>query len=70
MLTSPKRCELMLHNGKALMMLSERSAMGAMHNIFIQSLNAIIRHAPNITEDKVQPFMIFALTAVRRLTDL
>jgi len=47
-------------------MLCGRSTMGAAHNTFIQSLNAIIKHALNITEDKVQPFMIFALTAVRR----
>jgi hypothetical protein len=51
-------------------MLCGRSTMGAAHNAFIQGLNAIIRHALNITEDKVQPFMIFALTVVRRRTDL
>ena len=70
MLMSPKQCELLMHDGRALLMLSGRSTMGAAHNTFIQSLNAIIKHAPNITEDKVQPFMIFAQTAVRQRTDL
>ena len=41
-----------------------RSNMGAAHNTFIQSINAIVKHAPNITEDKEKPFLIFALTAV------
>ncbi|KAK2464031.1 hypothetical protein APHAL10511_003975 [Amanita phalloides] len=38
--------------------------MAAAHNTFIQSINAIAKHAPNVTEDKIQPFMIFALTAI------
>ncbi|KAK2464023.1 hypothetical protein APHAL10511_003967 [Amanita phalloides] len=38
--------------------------MAAAHNTFIRSVNAIVKHAPNVTEGKVQPFMIFALTAI------
>jgi hypothetical protein len=36
--------------------------MAAVHNTFIQGMNAAIAHAPHITEEKVQPFMIFTLT--------
>ena len=39
--------------------------MCAAHNALLQSINAIVKHAPNITEDKEKPFLIFALTAVR-----
>ncbi|KAF8318885.1 hypothetical protein F5887DRAFT_1034339 [Amanita rubescens] len=46
---------------------SQAIHMGAAHNTFIQGLNAIVKHAPNITKDKVQPFMIFALTALSTL---
>ncbi|KDR72139.1 hypothetical protein GALMADRAFT_1344375 [Galerina marginata CBS 339.88] len=35
--------------------------MAAAHNIFIQGANAIVAHAPHITDEKVQPFMIFCL---------
>jgi len=38
--------------------------MAAAHNLFIQGINAIIAHAPNVGADKVQPFMIFCLTIV------
>ncbi|KAF8732650.1 hypothetical protein AX14_004095 [Amanita brunnescens Koide BX004] len=46
---------------------SQAINMGAAHNTFIQSINAIVKHAPNITENKIQPFLIFALTAISAL---
>ncbi|PPQ72502.1 hypothetical protein CVT26_003592 [Gymnopilus dilepis] len=36
--------------------------MAAAHNHFVQGINAIIAHAPHITEEKVQPFMTFCLS--------
>ena len=42
------------------------SNMAAAHNMFIQGLNAMIRHGPTVNEDKVEPFMIFCLTVVCR----
>ncbi|KAF8906785.1 hypothetical protein CPB84DRAFT_1844244 [Gymnopilus junonius] len=36
--------------------------MAAAHNTLIQGVNAIIAHAPHVTENKVQPFMVFCLT--------
>ena len=41
------------------------SNMAAAHNTFIQGLNAMIRHGPTVTEDKVEPFMWFCLALVR-----
>ncbi|KAF8634212.1 hypothetical protein AX15_001021 [Amanita polypyramis BW_CC] len=41
--------------------------MAAAHNCIIQSINAIVKHAPNVTEGKVQPFLIFATTAISTL---
>ena len=41
------------------------SNMAAAHNHFVQGINAIIAHAPHITEEKVQPFMTFCLSLVR-----
>jgi hypothetical protein len=46
------------------------SNMAAAHNTFIQGLNAMIRHGPNVKEDKVEPFMWFCLALVRRKTSL
>ncbi|KDR68365.1 hypothetical protein GALMADRAFT_257009 [Galerina marginata CBS 339.88] len=36
--------------------------MAAAHNMFIQGINAMVAHAPYVTEEKVQPFMVFCLT--------
>ncbi|KAJ7644766.1 hypothetical protein FB45DRAFT_299503 [Roridomyces roridus] len=38
--------------------------MAAAHNAFIQGINAMVAHAPNITSDKVEPFMVFSLAVV------
>ncbi|KAJ7122164.1 hypothetical protein C8R44DRAFT_568814, partial [Mycena epipterygia] len=38
--------------------------MAAAHNAFIQGINAMVAHAPTVTPDKVQPFMIFSLAVV------
>ncbi|KAJ7152057.1 hypothetical protein C8R46DRAFT_1197794 [Mycena filopes] len=38
--------------------------MAAAHNSFIQGINAMVAHAPRITPEKVQPFMIFSLAVV------
>ena len=39
--------------------------MAAAHNVLIQGINAVVAHAPHITEEKVQPFMVFCSTLVR-----
>jgi Hemerythrin HHE cation binding domain len=44
--------------------------MAAAHNTFIQGLNAMVRHGPTVTEDKVEPFMWFCLALVRRRAPL
>lgn len=38
--------------------------MAAAHNAFIQGINAMVAHAPTVTPDKVQPFMVFSLAVV------
>ncbi|KAH9487381.1 hypothetical protein JR316_0001456 [Psilocybe cubensis] len=38
--------------------------MAAAHNVFIQGINAAVAHAPHITPEKVQPFMVFCLTVL------
>ncbi|TFL03959.1 hypothetical protein BDV98DRAFT_563320 [Pterulicium gracile] len=35
--------------------------MAAAHNVFVQGINAIVHHAPNITPEKVDPFMTFCM---------
>ena len=42
------------------------SNMAAAHNMFIQGFNAIIYHAPTVPGDKVESFMLFCITLVRR----
>lgn len=42
------------------------SNMAAAHNMFVQGVNAIVHHGPTVTPDKVQPFMLFCVTLVRR----
>ncbi|KAJ7769457.1 hypothetical protein B0H16DRAFT_1715913 [Mycena metata] len=41
--------------------------MAAVHNSFIQGINAMVAHAPKITPVKVQPFMIFSLAVVETI---
>lgn len=38
--------------------------MACAHNAFIQGVNAMVAHAPNVQEKKVQPFMIFCIAVV------
>ncbi|KAJ7286448.1 hypothetical protein C8J57DRAFT_1287679 [Mycena rebaudengoi] len=41
--------------------------MACAHNGFIQGINAMVHHAPNVAADKVVPFMVFSLTIVDSL---
>ncbi|KAJ7185096.1 hypothetical protein GGX14DRAFT_620515 [Mycena pura] len=38
--------------------------MAAAHNTFIQGINSMVYHAPNVAGDKVQPFIVFSLTVI------
>ncbi|KAJ3814843.1 hypothetical protein F5876DRAFT_72548 [Lentinula aff. lateritia] len=38
--------------------------MAAVHNMFIQSINAIVAHAPTLPTNKLQPFMVFCFTVI------
>ncbi|KAF9525795.1 hypothetical protein CPB83DRAFT_858899 [Crepidotus variabilis] len=38
--------------------------MAAAHNLFIQGVNAMVAHAPHVEGDKVQPFVIFAISSL------
>ncbi|KAF9527421.1 hypothetical protein CPB83DRAFT_836591 [Crepidotus variabilis] len=39
-------------------------SMAAAHNIFIQGVNAMAAHALHVTDEKVQPFMLFCLSVL------
>ncbi|TFL03953.1 hypothetical protein BDV98DRAFT_590822 [Pterulicium gracile] len=41
--------------------------MAAARNAFVQGINAIVHHAPNITLEKVNPFMTFCLAVFKSI---
>ncbi|KAJ7223047.1 hypothetical protein GGX14DRAFT_387422 [Mycena pura] len=44
--------------------------MAAAHNSFIQGINSIVSHAPTVSGDKVEPFLVFSLAVVRIQTPI
>jgi hypothetical protein len=62
----PCKAFLFIENANMAHEIEAFSNMAAAHNMFIQGLNAIIYHGPLVTEDKVEPFMLFCITLVSR----